>query len=69
MASDTYIYHNKSKSFGHGRRAYLSRKSTYILFAKHGEKVVSDNNNQMIYRDSLNRIRSEIQTELCSKRM
>lgn len=35
VADDTYVFHSKSKTFGHGRRAELSRQGSEAIKAKH----------------------------------
>ena len=63
VADDTFIYHAKSKSFGHKARKQLSEQGQISLKIKHGQKYFQFRN---ICRDSneLNLIRIHIQNSL-----
>lgn len=60
IADDTYIFHEKSKSFTHETRKVLSSEASKKLNQKHGIEIVSNNVNKMKENKYLHEIRSNI---------
>lgn len=64
IADDVYVYHAKSKSFGHEKRQQLSANGTAKLKEKHGEEKYGDLVNKVKITDQLDKIRARIKTRL-----
>ena len=64
IADDVYVYHAKSKSFGHETRKQLSDEGTRSLKAKHTEKKFLDLVDRMKNVKEFDEIRKRIQFEL-----
>jgi GT2 family glycosyltransferase len=60
LADDVYVFHAKSKSFGHERRKALSVQGTLNLKRKHGEKKYDQYVNAIRYSKELDAIRARI---------
>ncbi len=60
IAEDVYVFHAKSKSFGHERRRLLSEQGARNLRIKHGEKKYVQLVNTIKRIESLNIIRERI---------
>jgi GT2 family glycosyltransferase/glycosyltransferase involved in cell wall biosynthesis len=65
IADDTYVYHAKSKSFGHERRKELSKNASNLLRKKHGEvKYDSLVTNVGKEAAALNSLRESVKAEI-----
>jgi GT2 family glycosyltransferase len=67
IADDTYVYHSKSKSFGHERRIFLSKKGEERLKNKYGTEHYKKIKLLMKNNEELNIIRKTIVKQLNSK--
>ncbi|MFM5247446.1 glycosyltransferase [Aeromonas caviae] len=64
IADDTYVYHAKSKSFGHSRRAELSKQGSDNLKKKHGHEKYASLVEIVKNTELLDRVRSSIKSAL-----
>ena len=64
VADDAYVYHVKSRSFGHGRRRQLVSAGDVALRAKHGDDKVDALVAQIRELDALKRVRLEVSAAL-----
>lgn len=64
IADDTYVYHAKSKSFGHSRRAELSKQGSDNLKKKHGNQKYASLVEKVKNTALLDRVRSNITSAL-----
>lgn len=64
IADDVYVYHAKSKSFGHEKRKQLSEDGTAKLKQKHGLEKYADLVNKVKITDQLDQIRAIIKSRL-----
>lgn len=64
IADDVYVYHAKSKSFGHEKRKQLSEDGTAKLKQKHGLEKYADLVNKVKITDQLDQIRARIKSRL-----
>lgn len=64
IADDTYVYHAKSKSFGHSRRALLSKQGTEALNKKHGAEKFRSLVKLVQNTEALDRVRNNISEKL-----
>ncbi|WP_429038380.1 glycosyltransferase [Aeromonas veronii] len=64
IADDTYVYHAKSKSFGHSRRAELSKQGSDNLKKKHGNEKYTSLVEKVKNTALLDRVRSNITSAL-----
>ncbi|ERJ11062.1 glycosyltransferase [Haloplasma contractile] len=64
VADDTYIFHEKSKSFSHKVRKQLSPKAGQLLKQKHSTEKVNNLINQIKYDVTFKRIRERISDTL-----
>ncbi|WP_421333141.1 glycosyltransferase [Aeromonas sp. 603607] len=64
IADDTYVYHAKSKSFGHSRRAKLSKQGSDNLKKKHGHEKFASLVEKVKNTTQLDRVRSNITSAL-----
>lgn len=60
VATDAYVHHKKSKSFGVGQRMELSKKANMILRGKHPEVSFPDIEEKMRIDPAVNRIRTHL---------
>ncbi len=60
VLDNTYIFHNKSKSFGHTKRLYYTTVANFSLARKHGLHVLKQINKEMTNNKGTNNIRSTI---------
>ena len=67
IADDVYVYHAKSKSFGHERRKELSKNGTESLKRKHTPEKYLTRVNAVKKTEALDSIRSRIQQTLQAK--
>ncbi|WP_141441389.1 glycosyltransferase [Vreelandella titanicae] len=67
IADDTYVFHAKSKSFGHGKRKELSRQGSKKLKEKHTVERVESLINIIKDTKQLNYVRNNISIKLKSK--
>ncbi|MDF9436053.1 glycosyltransferase [Chromohalobacter israelensis] len=67
VADDVYVYHSKSKSFGHERRKVLSQKGSDNLRAKHGVPKYKDLVDKVKDSASLDLVRDRISNALAQK--
>lgn len=58
VATDAYVHHKKSKSFGVGQRKELSKKANAVLRGKHPEVSFADIEEKMRIDPAVNRIRT-----------
>jgi GT2 family glycosyltransferase/glycosyltransferase involved in cell wall biosynthesis len=68
IADDAYVFHAKSKSFGHERRKELSRQGSDALKRKHTPAKFGALVDQVKQTAELDRIRSDIKAKLVSSR-
>lgn len=61
IADDAYVFHAKSKSFGHDTRKILAKRGGSALKAKHGVDVVNEKANAVRGMESLQEIRDRVQ--------
>ncbi|WP_334078985.1 rhamnan synthesis F family protein [Microbulbifer sp. M83] len=67
IADDAYVYHAKSKSFGHEKRKKLSQLGGQALRKKHGEKLLSEKISEIAEKVGvLDTLRRDIYTSLYS---
>lgn len=64
IADDVYVYHSKSKSFGHEKRINLSRQGTQSLKAKHTVEKYFSLAEKMKENRELETVRKSIQDNL-----
>lgn len=64
IADDAYVFHSKSKSFGHERRKKLSQQGSEALKRKHTLSKFNALVNQVKNTESLDKIRASIQAEI-----
>ena len=69
IADDVYIFHAKSKSFGHERRKALSVQGSKGVRRKHGSETYSAAVNNSAYNDEIREIRERITSSLQSTRL
>lgn len=67
IADDTYVFHAKSKSFGHDTRKKLSKAGSESLKAKHGEARVKALAERIRKLADLETIRRRVETALTGK--
>lgn len=60
VADDVFVYHAKSRSFGHERREKLSRAGSDALRRKHGDHVVAELSEAMTQVTELNELRERL---------
>ncbi|CAM6304056.1 Glycosyltransferase [Leclercia adecarboxylata] len=68
IADDTYVFHAKSKSFGHSRRSKLSKQGTENLNKKHGSDKFKSLVEKIKDTKSLDRVRRHIVDLLLEKK-
>jgi len=68
IADDTYVFHAKSKSFGHSRRTQLSKQGTDNLNKKHGAEKFKSFVEKIKDTKSLDRVRHHIADLLSEKK-
>lgn len=66
IADDTYVYHAKSKSFGHVKRLELSKNGNESLKRKHSAKKYTELADQAKNNAILDEVRAEISSHLIS---
>jgi len=66
IADDTYVYHSKSKSFGHEQRKEFSKRGNSALRHKHGEEKVKKLINEIKETKLLSVIRQKVNAKLQS---
>jgi len=64
IADDAYVYHAKSKSFGHSRRTLLSKQGTEALNKKHGAEKFRALVEKVKNTEALDRVRNNITEKL-----
>lgn len=64
ICDDTYVFHAKSKSFGHEKRKQLSKVGSDALKAKHGKDKVNQLAGQIRDMEIFNDIRQQVQQAL-----
>ena len=64
IADNVYVYHAKSKSFGHSNRSRLSREGNKRLKEKHGDQYLRQNIELIKNNKSLSSIRQELGNRL-----
>lgn len=64
VADNSYVYHAKSKSFGHDRRKALSKQGAESLVRLHGIQSVKNLTNNLRHHPVLDKIRKDILSEL-----
>lgn len=64
IADDCYVFHAKSKSFGHETRKVLSKKGSESLKAKHGKDKINTLAGQIREMHVFNEIRERVQQAL-----
>lgn len=64
VATDTYVYHKKSRSFGNDQRKILSRESNLALRARHPSVSFAEIEEAMRGNPALNRIRHHLLASL-----
>lgn len=64
IADDVYVYHAKSKSFGHTRRHELSKAGSAALLRKHSQEKISRGVEEIKSSTELLAIREEVSAEL-----
>ncbi|OXY82113.1 glycosyltransferase [Oceanimonas doudoroffii] len=64
ICDDTYVFHAKSKSFGHEKRKKLSKIGSDALKAKHGKEKVNKLAGKIRDMDIFNDIRGQVQQSL-----
>jgi O-antigen biosynthesis protein len=64
VCDDTYVFHAKSKSFGHEKRNKLSKAGSQALMSKHGKDKVSQLANQIRSMEVFSVIRKQIKDGL-----
>lgn len=64
IADDVYVYHAKSKSFGHSRRAELSKQGSDNLKKKHGHNKYAALVERVKDTELLDRVRANIKSTL-----
>ncbi len=64
IADDTYVFHAKSKSFGHETRKIYSKNGSQSLKAKHGKEKVNTLATQIREMREFEEIRSRVQDNL-----
>lgn len=67
VADDAYVFHAKSKSFGHARRKELSQEGDRALRAKHTDQKVKELVAQVANTTVLDRIRASIKGQIEEK--
>jgi len=63
IADNCYVYHAKSKSFGHQQRIELCEEGRKSLYLKHGDKLISDLIHRQKSDTSLNYLRFSLLRE------
>jgi GT2 family glycosyltransferase/glycosyltransferase involved in cell wall biosynthesis len=64
IADDTYVFHAKSKSFGHSRRKELSKQGSETLKRKHGKEKFAALVERVKQTEPLDRVRAALQQHL-----
>jgi glycosyltransferase involved in cell wall biosynthesis len=64
IADDVYVFHAKSKSFGHDKRKELSRRGTEALIRKHTASIFNSLVDKIKDTAPLDSVREEIKKEL-----
>lgn len=64
IADNAYVYHSKSKSFGHSQRKTLSQKGTEALIRIHGKQKLESLTHNLKQHPVLNKVRQELSREL-----
>lgn len=67
IADDTYVFHAKSKSFGHETRKVLSKKGSESLKVKHGKDKINTLASQIREMQVFDEIRQRVQQALEAK--
>ncbi len=60
IADHGYVYHSKSKSYSHARRAVLSKEGSQALKLKHGEQKINEGTKALKENDALADIRKKL---------
>ena len=60
VATDTYVHHSKSKSFGHANRKELTRAANQILRSRHPEVNFASIEERMRSDPTIIRVRREL---------
>lgn len=68
IADDTYVFHAKSKSFGHETRKVYSKNGSETLKAKHGKERVNELADSIRYMKDFEEIRSRVSVGLTKDR-
>ncbi|MGD9945992.1 MAG: glycosyltransferase, partial [Burkholderiaceae bacterium] len=68
IADDCYVFHAKSKSFGHERRKALSQQGSETLRRKHGATRLRALTRQMREIEALDRLRTLLKNRLAKRR-
>jgi len=69
VADDTYVYHSKSKSFGHEKRSILSQQGEISLKNKYGKEEYNGIKESMKRNVMLNSVRENILVKLKKESM
>lgn len=64
IADQCFVYHGKSKSFGHAQRLALARAGSQALVAKHGSQPIEDGTAKLKDSAALRNIRETIKSRL-----
>ena len=64
LADDTYIYHSKSKSFGHDKRKELAKSGAEALKRKHPDVNWSDITKEIYNNPTLVQLRSNVESAI-----
>lgn len=67
IADDTYVFHAKSKSFGHEKRKKLSQEGTESLKRKHSAEKYFSRVNAVKKTEILDEVRARLQTKIREK--
>ncbi len=67
VADDAYVYHAKSQSYGHQRRAELTERGQRALRAKHGDATLQRAVDQLRNEPTLATIRERVSTAIASR--
>lgn len=67
IADDSYVFHAKSKSFGHAKRKEYSKNGSIALKAKHGKEKVNTLGAQIREMKVFDEIRARVQQSLLKK--
>lgn len=68
IADDVYVFHAKSKSFGHNRRAELSKNGNAAFIKKHSKERMDKSVQALRKNSELNSIRNNIYSTLQKKK-